>query len=137
MNQYLKKRWTPLKTFFICCLLVVCMPKIQAQTDTATIIATNKTTYKIGETIIIRGTHLKSLGFRSYPSNDSFRISYLSKVYNPATVDTNYSFEIPNTVKNEIYKINAFNYSDVYLGSQKLIRFFVLPKHLDSLGVVA
>ena len=135
MFQYFKIRTSP-KTILICCLLVVCVAQLNAQV--ATIISTDKSTYKSGDTLIIRGANIKTLGFRSYVTKDSFNItSYLNKTAIPATNDTNYSFLISEFVKNDVYKINGYNYSNQKSDSQRLVRFFVISNvNGDSLGIV-
>ena len=99
------------------------------------IISTNKPTYKIGDTIQLRGNGIKTLKLKSFASRDSFVITnFITKT--PISNDTNYTFIVPNTVKNDVYIINAFSYTNQLSDSIRLVRFFVIPRDIDSLGLI-
>ena len=134
MNQNFKNKCTSLKNILMFCVLMCCIAQLNAQK--ATIFSTNKPSYKTGETLLMRGLNIKTIGFRSYATKDSFTItSFLSKTYNPATNDTTYSFLLPNTITNNVYKISAFNYSMQKSASQPLVRF--LNSNIDGFGIAA
>ncbi|MDI9337281.1 MAG: hypothetical protein QM539_02520, partial [Alphaproteobacteria bacterium] len=134
MNQNFKNKCTSLKNILMFCVLMCCIAQLNAQQ--ATIFSTNKPSYKTGETLLMRGLNIKTIGFRSYATKDSFTItSFLSKTYNPATNDTTYSFLLPNTITNNVYKISAFNYSMQKSASQPLVRF--LNSNIDGFGIAA
>ena len=100
------------------------------------IINTNRPTYKIGDTIQLRGNSISFLKLKSFASRDSFVISnFITKT--PISSDTNYTFIVPNKVKNDVYIINAFSYTNQLSDSIRLVRFFVIPNNIDSLGVIA
>ncbi|MCX8480409.1 MAG: hypothetical protein ORN58_00660 [Sediminibacterium sp.] len=102
---------------------------------TTEIISINRPTYKKGDTIQLRGNMIKTLKLKSVVTKDSFEVSnFISK--NTINTDTLYRFIVPNTVKNEVYLIHAFSYSNQISDSSRLVRFFVLPSNIDSLGVI-
>ena len=116
-------------------LFLLCSVIINAQAQGASIISTNRPTYKIGDTIQLRGNGIKTLKLKSFASRDSFVITnFITKI--PINSDTNYTFIVPNTVKNDIYLINAFSYTNQLSDSIRLVRFFVIPSNIDSLGVI-
>ena len=116
-------------------LFLLCSVIINAQAQGARIISTNKPTYKIGDTIQLRGNGIKTLKLKSFASRDSFVVNtFISKLL--SNTDTLYNFIVPNMVKNDVYLINAFSYTNQLSDSIRLVRFFVIPRDIDSLGVI-
>ena len=116
-------------------LFLLCSVIINAQAQGASIISTNRPTYKIGDTIQLRGSGIKTLKLKSFASRDSFVVNtFISKLL--SNTDTLYNFIVPNTVKNDVYLINAFSYTSQLSDSIRLVRFFVIPSNIDSLGVI-
>ena len=116
-------------------LFLLCSVIINAQAQGASIISTNRPTYKIGDTIQLRGNGIKTLKLKSFASRDSFVVNtFISKLL--SNTDTLYNFIVPNTVKNDVYLINAFSYTNQLSDSIRLVRFFVIPRDIDSLGVI-
>ena len=123
-----------IKRFFFILLLFVFTLNIYAQK--ASIFSTIRPSYKIADTVQVRGSNIKTLKLKSFATRDSFIVSsFISKTN--INADTLYDFIVPNTVKNSVYLINAFNYSNLISDSIRLVRFFVLPTNIDSLGVTA
>ncbi|MCX8481690.1 MAG: hypothetical protein ORN58_07210 [Sediminibacterium sp.] len=103
--------------------------------DYPEIISMNQPIYKIGDTIQLRGNSIYTLKLKSLAKRDSFFVTnFISKI--TINTDTLYNFIVPNTVKNDVYKINPISYSNQISETISLVRFFVIPKNIDSLGVI-
>ena len=130
LSKYLNISMKKLLLLFLLCSVI-----INAQAQGASIISTNRPTYKIGDTIQLRGKGIKTLQLKSFASRDSFVVNtFISKLL--SNTDTLYNFIVPNTVKNDVYLINAFSYTSQLSDSIRLVRFFVIPSNIDSLGVI-
>ena len=130
LSKYLNISMKKLLLLFLLCSVI-----INAQAQGASIISTNRPTYKIGDTIQLRGNGIKTLQLKSFASRDSFVVNtFISKLL--SNTDTLYNFIVPNTVKNDVYLINAFSYTSQLSDSIRLVRFFVIPSNIDSLGVI-
>ena len=115
-------------------ILFLCIFKVNAQ-NLAEIKYTNKPTYYIGDTIRVTGKNISWIKLKStINKKDSFVVTtFISK--QQLGLDTTYTFLVPSLAKNNLYKLNAYNYFNQQSDSQRLIRFFVIPANLDSIGV--
>ena len=102
----------------------------------AEIISTNKVIYKEKDTFFILGNNLKKIDFISLPKRHTYTVTdFLQK--KAINYDTLYSFIVPNNFKNDVYYIDGYNYQNLISDSFILVRFFIVPKNIDSLGVYA
>ena len=115
-------------------ILFLCIFKVNAQ-NLAEIKYTNKPTYYIGDTIRVTGKNISWIKLKSTVNKkDSFVFTtFISK--QQLGLDTTYTFLVPSLAKNNLYKLNAYNYFNQQSDSQRLIRFFVIPANIDSIGV--
>ena len=101
-----------------------------------TLISTNKSIFKTGDTLTIRGNRIFAIELKSINNKFVQKINRLSTVYAvPGSADSLHSFIIPPNLKNEVYKLKGINSSFNQISNRTFV-IRVNNVNYDSLGVI-